>query len=142
MSVAASVRDVFSCFHDLNLLVLLQDLRDGRAARSTWFSGSLLCPVAHGLPADRQVLELSALGQAETLGVGCDYAGRHLGAQPEAIRRFVCGWDEGLIGDEWLAKQLEELWLERRADADIMQEFLRDVPAADERTFPIVHATT
>src|SRR5260370_42650515 len=132
MPVSSNIRDVFSYFHDLNLLVLVQDLRDNRAARAAWFSGSLLCPVAHGLPAGQQVRELSALGQAASLGVGCDYAGRHLGAHPEAIARFVRTWDEGQIRDAWLLQQLEELWMERLADGDIMQELLLDVPANGE----------
>ncbi len=132
MPVSLNIRDVFSYFHDLNLLVLVQDLRDNRAARTAWFSGSLLCPVAHGLPAGQQVSELSALGQSASMGVGCDYAGRHLGDHPEVIARFVRAWDEGQIRDAWLLQQLEELWLERQADAEIMQELLLDMPYTGE----------
>jgi hypothetical protein len=124
MAVSPAVRQVFAHFQNLNLLFLLQDLRDGNTVRRAWFSSSLLCPVAHGLPAGQQVRELAALGQTADLPVGCGYAARYLGADPEAVLRFVHFWDEA-ASDEWLLSQLEELWAERLADAEAVQQLLQ-----------------
>lgn len=44
------VRRVFGPFQNLNLLVLLEDLRAGRVVWGDWAFGGWLCPVAHGLP--------------------------------------------------------------------------------------------
>lgn len=124
MSTLSIIHEVFGHFQNLNLLWLLHDLRNGRAAREAWFTGSLLCPIAHGLPAGQQVRELTVLGQAADME-GCDYAARHLGANPDAVLRFVRSWDEGLISREWLMRQLEEMWQERLTDAEFMQELLK-----------------
>jgi len=64
MAIESMIRDVFGHFQNLNLLALLHDLDQGRMARQAWASGSLLCPVAHGLPAGQQVRQLALLGHA------------------------------------------------------------------------------
>ena len=124
MPAPPTIRDVFSHFQNLNLLVLVQDLRAGRTARQAWLAGTQLCPVAHGLPAGEQVRAVAELGQSADLGRGCDYAARHLGASCEAVRRFVRFWDEEVLSDAWLLRQLEEIWEERLADAEAVQEVL------------------
>jgi hypothetical protein len=129
MSVAPAVQAVFGHFQNLNLLALLHDLRDGRTAHQAWLSGSLLCPVAHGLPAGSQVRELSALGQAADLSEGCHFAARLLGAPPDAVLRFVRFWDEGVVSRSWLLRQLEEVWEERLADAEALQGLLQVEPS-------------
>jgi hypothetical protein len=123
---------VFGHFQNLNLLALLHDLRDGRTARQAWLSGSLLCPVAHGLPAGPRVRELSALGQAADLSEGCRFAARLLGAEPGAVLRFVRFWDEGAVSRVWLLRQLEEVWEERLADAQALQGLLQGGPSAPD----------
>ncbi len=133
MPVSARVHSVFGHFQNLNLLALLQDLRDGRTARQAWQAGSLLCPVAHGLPHGAQVQRLRALGHAADLGAGCDFAARHLGAEPEAVLRFVRSWDDELLSGEALLSQLEELWAERLADAEAVQGLLQGAPGAPVR---------
>jgi hypothetical protein len=125
MAASSTIHEVFGHFQNLNLLGLLHDLRDGRAARQAWLSGNLLCPIAHGLPAGQHVREVACLGQINDLESGCDYAARHLGADPHAVLRFVRSWDEGLIGRDWLTRQLEEMWQERLADAEFWQELLQ-----------------
>jgi hypothetical protein len=125
MPVHATVRAVFGHFQNLNLLALVQDLHAGRAARRGWSSGTLLCPVAHGLPAGREVRALNALGQGAILAQDCDYAARCLGAEADAVQRFVRSWDEETLGEEGLLRQLQELWEERLADAVAVQELLR-----------------
>jgi hypothetical protein len=125
MMVAEGIREVFGRFHNLNLLALLHDLRGGRTAQQAWSTAGLLCPVAHGLPAGEQVRHLSVLGQSADLGQGCDYAARQLGADPAAVLRFVRSWDEQALGREWLLGQLLELWQERLADAEAVQQLLR-----------------
>jgi hypothetical protein len=131
MAISTGIRDVFGYFQNLNLLALLQDLRDGHTIRQAWLSSTLLCPVAHGLPAGQQVRELAALGQTADLSVGCCYAARHLGAEAEAVERFVLYWDTTASSGCLLA-QLEELWAERLADAEAVQQ-LFDAPSVEEQ---------
>jgi hypothetical protein len=135
MAVSAKVNAVFSHFQNLNLLVLLQDLRAGRTARQAWLSGSLLCPIAHGLPQGTQVRNLLALGQAADLSEGCCLAARHLGADPGDVLHFVRSWDEGTLSSGSLLRQLEKVWWERLEDAEAMQELLQGEPSHfDEMT--------
>jgi hypothetical protein len=124
MAIESMIRDVFGHFQNLNLLALIYDLDQDRTARQAWASGSLLCPVAHGLPAEQQVRQLSVLGQMAGLGQGCDVAARHLGADPRAVQRFVRAWDTDAVSRAWLLHQLYELWQERLADAEAVQEVL------------------
>jgi hypothetical protein len=128
MAVSARVFAVFGHFQNLNLLALLQDLRDGRTARQAWSSGSLLCPVAHGLPRGAQVRELRVLGQAADLSAGCELAARHLGADPDAVLRFVRACDEEALSRGALLRQLEDVWQERLADAEAAQAVLQGGP--------------
>jgi hypothetical protein len=121
---------VFGHFQNLNLLVLLQDVREGRTARQAWLSvGSLLCPVAHGMPGDVQVQTLQALGQTAELHVGCNYAARHMSADPEAVLQFVSSWDADALSNDTLLCVLEEIWRERLADAEAVQELLQAAPS-------------
>jgi hypothetical protein len=136
MPVSSNVRAVFGHFQNLNLLALLHDLYEGHTAQRAWRSGGRLCPVAHGLPAGRHVKELSVMGQAADLADGCDYAARHLGAEPDAVLRFVRGWDEETFGRGWLIRQLEELWEERLEDAEFTQQFLQGGQGDDETARP------
>jgi hypothetical protein len=130
MPVSTSVLAVFHHFQNLNLLVLRHDLRDGRTARQAWQSGQLLCPIAHGLPAGTQVRELSAMGQGADLTEGCHHAAHLLGADPAAVVRFVRFWDEEACSPASLLRQLDEVWHERLADAEALQEILQPCPAA------------
>jgi|SRR5579884_15088 len=124
MAIESMIRDVFGRFQNLNLLALIYDLAQDRTARQAWTSGLLLCPVAHGLPAEQQVRQLSVLGQMAGLGQGCDIAARHLGADPRSVERFVRSWDSDSLSRFWLLQQLYELWLERLEDAEAVQEML------------------
>jgi hypothetical protein len=132
MSISTTIRDVFGHFQNLNLLALLHDLRQGRTARRAWASDRQLCPVAHGLPAGEQVQRLSVLGQIAELGQGCDLAARLLGADPAAVQRFVSSWDAEAFSRRWLWEQLNELWQERLADAEAVQELLQPSLVASE----------
>lgn len=124
MAIEPMIRDVFGRFQNLNLLALIYDLDQDRTARHTWANGILLCPVAHGLPSVQQVRQLSVLGQMAGLGQGCDVAARHLGADPRSVQRFVRSWDTDAVSRAWLLHQLCELWQERLADAEAVQEIL------------------
>lgn len=125
MPVSAEIQAVFGHFQNLNLLALLHDLRAGRVVRQAWVSGSLLCPVAHGLPSGSRICELRALGQSADVGTGCHMAARLLGAEPDGVTRFVNSWDAGVVSDEGLLGQLEEMWAERLGDAEVMQTLLQ-----------------
>jgi hypothetical protein len=122
---------MFGHFQNLNLLVLLHDLRGGRAAHGAWSSGTLLCPIAHGMPLGQVVGDLQFLGQAAEPERACDYAARHLGAEPAAVFRFVQLWDANEFSPGWLVRQLEDLWRERQDDADAVQELLSESPLTD-----------
>jgi hypothetical protein len=88
--------------------------------------------VPHGLPAGEQVQRLSVLGQIAELGQGCDLAARLLGTDPAAVFRFVCSWDAGAISRSWLWQQLNDLWQERRDDAEAVQELLQQSVAGSK----------
>jgi hypothetical protein len=122
--VQPTVRAVFAHFQNLNLLALIQDLRFGQTAWGGWSDGALLCPVAHGLPFGSDVQELNVLGQSAALVRGCTYAASRLGADARAVLRFVESWDEDVLSAHSLLQQLEELWHERLADCDIVQDIL------------------
>jgi hypothetical protein len=133
MPVSPSIQSVFGHFQNLNLLVLLQDLRLGRLARHAWQDGPLLCPVAHGLPAGDRVQELNVMGQAADVSEGCLHAARLLGADPDAVLRFVRFWDQEHINSNVLRRQLDEMWAERLADARAVQEFLQCASMASDQ---------
>lgn len=125
MSVSPIIRDVFGHFQNLNLLALLHDLQQDRTALQAWARDRMLCPVAHGLPDGQEVQRLSVLGQIAEFSKGCDLAARLLGADPAAVYRFVRSWDSGALSRYWLGQQLNELWQERLADAEAVQELLQ-----------------
>jgi hypothetical protein len=131
MSADPTIRGVFGHFQNLNLLVLIQDLWSGRAAQGTWSSGTRLCPVAHGMPVGLVVRDLQYLGQAAEPERACAYAARHLGADPASVYRFVELWDANAFAPDWLLRQLEDLWQERRADAEAVQHVLQGTPVDD-----------
>lgn len=128
MAIAPNIREIFGRFQNLNLLALLEDLRDGRIARNAWLFGDRLCPVAHGLPAGRQVKNLK---MQDDLKDDCWYASRQLGADADVIMEFVRAWDEQTLRPEMLCRQLEELWHERLADAIAVQDVLEGLSLTD-----------
>src|SRR5262245_25908687 len=131
MHIDPNIRSVFDYFQNLNLLVLREELRNGRAARGTWTSGAFLCPVAHGLADGEVVGNMRYLNQAAPLPRACDYAARKLGASPDSIYRFICDWDRGRISPDTLREQIEEIWKERLDDAVAVQEVM-DERVAEE----------
>ena len=122
--VSPIIQDVFGRFQNLNLLVLLDDLRRERTTQGAWATGSHLCPVAHGMPVGQVVSDLRYLGQTAELERACDYAARHLGADFCTVCQFVEFWDAAIISPCWLLEQLEALWTERQADADAVQQVI------------------
>jgi hypothetical protein len=131
-SISPRILAVFAHFQNLNLLALMQDLREGRTARHAWLAGSFLCPVAHGLPRGEQVLALRASGQVDDLGTGCDFAARQLGAKPDDVYYFVLSWDDSTLGAGQLLRELEQIWLERLTDAEAVQDVLQGGSDAED----------
>jgi hypothetical protein len=125
------VHGVFGHFQNLNLLVLIDDLRHERVAhdawvteKNTWNAEKDLCPVAHGMPVGQVVSDLRFLGQRAKLARACDFAAHHLGADPANVYRFVELWDSQTFSTTWLLWQLKVIWRERQADADAVQEVI------------------
>jgi hypothetical protein len=131
MRIATGIREVFGRFHNLNLLALLQDLDMGSTAREDWATtGKLLCPVAHGLASGSQVREVNILGEFANLQRACGYAAQCLGADSGAVVRFVRSWDDQTLSSDVLLCHLEEMWQERLADAEAVQEVLQSTPSS------------
>jgi hypothetical protein len=128
--VHSIIQSVFGHFQNLNLLVLLDDLRRERVTHDAWATGKLLCPVAHGMPFGQFVSDLRYLGQTAKLERACDYAARQLGADPANVHRFVELWDSHTFSTNWLQGQLELVWKERQADADAVQEVISGMTPA------------
>jgi hypothetical protein len=64
------------------------------------------------------------LEQISDLPHGCAHAAQYLGANPEAIHRFISSWDDRSLSGGWLLHQLEELWQERLENAVAVQEVI------------------
>lgn len=129
MRISTGIREVFGHFHNLNLLALLHDLHADRTAREDWATtGKRLCPVAHGLSTGQQVREVNIMGEFAKLAKACDYAARCIGADPRAVVRFVRSWDDRTISTDVLLRNLQEIWEERLADAETMQQILQTMP--------------
>src|SRR5262249_4653747 len=119
------VRQVFSHFQNLNLRVLIENLRHGLVTRGNWFFADDLCPVAHGLTSGATLWVLRYLSQAVDLPRACQRAAQEMGVPSRFLERFVQSWDSGTMSQEWLLEQLEGIWSERQADADAFQNFMR-----------------
>jgi hypothetical protein len=124
MSVTPSIHDVFGRFQNLNLLVLLHDLRANQAPRQTWARGNTLCPVAHGLASEKRVRKLCVVAEFADLRRACAYVAQELRANHGAVFGFVRSWDDGSLSQAWLYEQLVELWEERLADAELLEDLL------------------
>jgi hypothetical protein len=121
-----TARQVFSHFQNLNLRVLIDNLRFGQVTRGNWSFADDLCPVAHGMPTGHSVGLLRYLSQAVDLPRACYQAAEETGVPSRFIERFVLSWDSGAMSPEWLLGQLEAIWAERLADADAVQCVLAD----------------
>jgi hypothetical protein len=122
------VREVFVHFQNLNLRVLIEDLRRGQVTRGSWAFADDLCPVAHGLGSGQAVSVLRYLSQAVDLPRACRRAAEEMGVPPRFIERFILSWDGGGMSREWLLDQLEDIWYERQADADAVQRVIGAEP--------------
>jgi len=129
--VHAIIEGVFGHFQNLNLLVLIDDLRRERVTNNAWTNGKLLCPVSHGMPFGQLVSDLGYLGQTAKLGRACDYAARQLGADPANVHHFVELWDSHTFSTTWLLWQLKLMWRERQVDADAVQEIIQGFSSTD-----------
>ena len=77
---------------------------------------------------------MHGLSQSADLGRACDYAARHLGADPARVYQFVELWDTHQFSSDWLVRQLEDLWDERLADAEAVQELLTGQAAVPDQS--------
>src|SRR5207302_3856264 len=77
------------------------------------------------LSAAQQIKDACWLAQVSPLGLDCNYAAQHLGADLEALLRFVRVWDKQICSCDRLLRQLQGLWEERLVDAMAVQEVLQ-----------------
>lgn len=120
----STISDIFGRFQNLNLVVLIEDLRRNLTAAGNWASGDLLCPVAHGMPDGAAIERLKYLSQAVNLDAACRYAACELGTHDVIVRRFVDQWD-ATPAAAWLLNELEQIWAERLEDALFMTDLLQ-----------------
>ncbi len=124
MATHPLIQSLFGRFQNLNLMILREDLRRGSVATSTWFGSRALCPLAHGLMNADMAQQLLWPSRASKSERAYRIAARQLGVPLSDVDRFVRLWDSNEFGPDWLADQLDILWWERRADADLMQTIL------------------
>jgi hypothetical protein len=119
-----NLHEIFARFQNLNLLILIQDLRRHLCTSGDWETDNELCPVAHGMPDGATVHHLKYLSQSVNLERACGYAATVLGTYGEAVRRFVDLWD-AYPYPHWLLHVLEKIWHERSEDAAAAQGVMR-----------------
>jgi hypothetical protein len=134
MKSDSTIRNVFGHFQNLNLLALIHDLRAGRAAQGAWAFAGELCPIAHGMPMGQLVDRLRYMGQVFEPARASAYAAGQLGANPIDVQRFIDWWDAHIFSSDWLLGELENLWNERLADADAVQEVIHGATTIAECT--------
>jgi len=117
-------RRVFVHFQNLNLRILIDDLRAGRVASGNWTFDHDLCPVAHGVADGHTVGLLQHMSQSVGLERACAVAAEQIGASPRVIKHLVTTWDGGDLGPALLLRELEAIWRERLADAEVVQAML------------------
>jgi hypothetical protein len=124
MSTRDLTRTIFGTFRDLNLITLIQDLRQGRVARSAWIEEGRLCPLAHGFRGGLNTVGLCDDGKIDLM----------LGLEHELTESFMTEWDGGRLQDADLLAELLTLWRERLADNDAVQAVLTARSSADKVT--------
>jgi hypothetical protein len=134
MGQGVTVRQIFTHFQNLNMRLLIEDLRRGLVTRGNWSFAEDLCPVAHGMPTGQAVGLLRYLSQAVDLPRACRLAAQETGMPARSIEHFVLSWDSGAMSAEWLLVQLQTIWSERLTDADAVQGLL-----SHASTYPADH---
>src|SRR6266436_4400824 len=98
------IREIFSRFHNLNLLTLINNLKKKSVAGQAWYWRNLnyMCPIAHGF---------------------CNYVKVPTLSQTPEIQNFVSWWDGCGYQQEpdRLLPILEFIWQERLEDAVVTQ---------------------
>lgn len=127
---------LFERFQNLNLIVLIEDLRRKHVAIRQWVErtpdGRVLCPLWHGssgcyVPAENPWAVL-----------GYEY-GIHQASYD--ARNFVSSWDRRFISPNHLEDVLLDILRERLEDADAVQDMLAgSQPSADRQNHATVNA--
>lgn len=122
-------KGIFSRFENLNLLILMEDLRRGMVSRTFWVQPETknMCPIAHGskgrLKESLSIEELRLNPDASLATTNCELANipLHIG------EKFYRLWDDvdddnnPLMADRELLAILTDIYNERLADADVVQ---------------------
>jgi hypothetical protein len=126
---AEKFRPIFERFQNLNLIVLLEDLNRNKVAMAAWkklvgTSGfelhHNLCPIAHGWSHHVAMNVNTGCASAEAIGVSVD-----------DVNDFIGWWDLGWYRQSFktfsnhLKKLLQSILDERLADADVVQEVIK-----------------
>ena len=125
MRIQDVVRHLFERFQNLNLLFLIQDLSKGQVTWGNWLSDQMLCPLAHGLSGGAAVESLQHSSQVFNLDFACHQAAEDLQADYSPVKTFIDMWDEGSLHQDWLLQRLLEIWHERLADAEAVQQVIQ-----------------
>lgn len=126
---AAKIKRLFARFENLNLFVLIADLRGKSCAYASWIDGRHSCPIAHGFrngtvnyaDDDEQIYLHAGIPKTEWA----------------AATQFIGWWDDGAFDnvDSFLFEVLEEIAAERMADADAVQAVIAGAPERE-----LIHA--
>lgn len=109
------LKNIFGRFQNLNLLLLIEDLRRGMVARGNWhdLENGNLCPIAHGWRCDRF--------RSDNYTTPWLWAGISDEEFYSTPNHFPYEWDNGLVTRDQLLSTLESIYAERLADADVVQ---------------------
>lgn len=143
-----ALRNIFSRFQNLNLRVLIDDLKRGQVAKGKWSSyrdfvepmqklfwtDSPEVEVSFNYRSIRQVEICPMLHGACTALEGdseyrCEVLGRQLGVPEWVVHKFIQWWDRNppVEVKQTLLSVLEDIWQERLTDANAVQEVITDV---------------
>ena len=113
------IRELFSRFHNLNLLVLMEDLHDPSKNMSwtVWVGegGIRTCPLAHGMS------HLSKNQPCRMVFI------ESMRVPPVEVDHFTTWWDQQHARIDRAAELLDilrDIWLERLADAEAVQDVM------------------
>lgn len=127
------IKNIFSRFQNLNLRILVDDLKNGQCAvgdwvhltkdSKTWENITLICPLAHGFHHESSInkVQLALLSQQEQ-----KIASEEIGITRKQVKDFLNWYDYKNDSTNKLLPILESIWKERLEDADAVQNVITE----------------